>query len=49
MSLMQRQMPSLGEVRPMNHQGQRQLPQLPTDKTVVIPSRGPSLPVPGNR
>ncbi|WP_162932340.1 hypothetical protein [Solimonas sp. K1W22B-7] len=49
MSLMQRQMPALGEVRPMNPQTQRQAPQLPSGNTVVVPSRGPSLPVPGTR
>lgn len=47
MTLMQRQMPALGEPRPMNPQTQRQLPQLPTANTVAIPSRGPSLPAPG--
>jgi hypothetical protein len=49
MSLTQRQMPSLGEVRPTSLQGQRQAPQLPTGSSVVVPMRGPTLPVPGSR
>ncbi len=49
MSLMQRQMPALGEVRPTNPQTQRQVPQLPTGNSIVVPSRGPSLPAPGTR
>lgn len=49
MSLTQRQMPALGEVRPMNPQSQRQAPQLPTGSSIAIPSRGPTLPVPGAR
>ena len=49
MSLTQRQMPSLGDVRPTTPQGQRQLPQLPTGSSVVVPMRGPTLPAPGSR
>ncbi|MDM4770119.1 hypothetical protein [Solimonas sp. SE-A11] len=49
MSLTQRQMPSLGEVRPTTLQGQRQLPQLPTGSSVAVPQRGPTLPIPGSR